>query len=251
MTEQEIIQKLELLGLSNKEARIYCAALKHPNETMSGLSKNARVKRSTAYSAVEALSKKGFLVSTKDKKTTRYTALPPEEFLHIYKSAHQKLSIGLEKITPQKKAEAKKQLNACIKEALNTSTEKVFIVTNISESIKTLEYIFSTTHNLKKIIRILTNSTTKNLSLVQKMPIPKNCSISFMSQNKSIPGACIIITKEHTITSEHPYEYGVITHSPHIAQAVISLFKESWDSPFVSHKSLAKNKHALYSGEAN
>ena len=86
---QKIVETLRKIGLSDKEAAIYLAALELGEASASALAKSSRVKRTTVYSLLDRLLDIGALVKTRHKKQTRYVAEPPSVLL---KQAKENLS---------------------------------------------------------------------------------------------------------------------------------------------------------------
>ena len=78
-----IESKLAKLGLSEKEAVVYVSLLESGTSTVSEISKNTKINRSTSYVLLEGLSTKG-LVSITDRKSSRfYTAVSPERIIYM------------------------------------------------------------------------------------------------------------------------------------------------------------------------
>ncbi len=75
----DTITALQQLGLSEKEAKIYLAALSLGTTSIAELAQAANVKRPTAYLAVEALTKRNFLVAIPHGNKTRYQPQDPAE----------------------------------------------------------------------------------------------------------------------------------------------------------------------------
>ncbi len=80
MTQKEIIQTLEKLGLSNYEAKAYLAILSEPPLTGYKLSKVSGVPRSRIYETIEKLAAKG-LVLTQAGETSLVKPVSFESFL--------------------------------------------------------------------------------------------------------------------------------------------------------------------------
>jgi sugar-specific transcriptional regulator TrmB len=70
---------LEKLGLSEKEAKVYLAALELGSATVQQIAEKAKVLRPTTYLILEAMLKKGLMTSTEKGKKTLFSAEPPAQ----------------------------------------------------------------------------------------------------------------------------------------------------------------------------
>lgn len=69
---------LEKLGLSEKEAKVYLAALELGVAAVQKIAEKAKINRPTAYVILESLTKKGLVTTYMEGKKTLFTAEPPE-----------------------------------------------------------------------------------------------------------------------------------------------------------------------------
>src|SRR4051794_40656602 len=79
MNEQKLIETIEAMGRSNREARVYVALLKagHPITNLE-LADQAGVLRPTTYAILESLLGLGLAEQATAGKKTTYTATPPD-----------------------------------------------------------------------------------------------------------------------------------------------------------------------------
>ena len=75
---QDIKQTLKELGLDDGEVALYLASLKLGEAGMSELSREAELKRTSAYVVFQALEKKGLMGSFKMRSGLRFVATPPD-----------------------------------------------------------------------------------------------------------------------------------------------------------------------------
>ena len=80
---QQIEKKLEQIGLSDKESKMYLSALSLGKAQMSDLSKKSQMNRSTSYSVVNSLRDKGLLTIIIQKKRRFYVPADPEKLADI------------------------------------------------------------------------------------------------------------------------------------------------------------------------
>jgi len=97
-------EMLVKLGLSEKEAHIYEAALESGPETAQKIAKRAGITRTATYIYIKSLIKKGLMSSnTRDKKTF-FSAEPPENLFRLIETRKKELqhsSFELKKIIPK------------------------------------------------------------------------------------------------------------------------------------------------------
>lgn len=82
-----IEQVLTLNGFTDKEAKIYLAALEMGEATIGGIATRTRLKRSTVYSLVEELLNRGILSIQKRRGVKRISALPPQVLIERFRHA--------------------------------------------------------------------------------------------------------------------------------------------------------------------
>lgn len=106
-THNLLVKNLIEFGLSEKEAKVYLAALELEVATVNEIAKKADVKRSSTYVVLESLKKKGLVGISDDKKIRKYVAASPELFLHEAENRAQKtqnLKDKISNILPELKA---------------------------------------------------------------------------------------------------------------------------------------------------
>lgn len=81
---QDQLEKLKkVFSLNNYETKLYWAALKFEAATLSELARKAKIPRTAAYSHIQSLIEKGFLLVIKIGKRKKYQALSPKQLHHI------------------------------------------------------------------------------------------------------------------------------------------------------------------------
>ena len=76
-----IEEVLEIIGLNEKEAKVYLASLKMGQETAYNLAQRSGLKRSTVYFILEKLKKHGLVAIKKTPKVTFYSVISPTRLL--------------------------------------------------------------------------------------------------------------------------------------------------------------------------
>lgn len=82
MTKQ-LEQLKNIFGLSTYEAKLYLAALKFDNVSISDMSRFSKIPRTACYKPVEKLVKEAFLSPIKVKKRTYYRAISPRHLKYM------------------------------------------------------------------------------------------------------------------------------------------------------------------------
>jgi sugar-specific transcriptional regulator TrmB len=72
------IQELQQLGLNEKEARVYVAALEFGPTTIAKIAQKSGIKRTTIYEFLTDMSARGLIVASITGKRTLYSAIGPE-----------------------------------------------------------------------------------------------------------------------------------------------------------------------------
>ena len=98
---------LQEIGLNEKEASVYLALLQYDNASVIEIAGKTRINRSTTYTILESLAKKGLSSETTVGKKTRYRAESPERletFVERQKILLEEHSKRLKDIIPQIKS---------------------------------------------------------------------------------------------------------------------------------------------------
>lgn len=80
-----LIQELQQIGLSEKEAQVYLACLELGQATVQKISQKAKINRATAYFILDLLRKRGLVSSVEKGKTSLFAAEPPEQLINVLK----------------------------------------------------------------------------------------------------------------------------------------------------------------------
>lgn len=77
---EDLVAKLERLGLSEKEAEVYLSSLSLGFASMQDIAEKSGVNRATTYTAVEALERRGLMKSKVEEGKRLYVSESPERF---------------------------------------------------------------------------------------------------------------------------------------------------------------------------
>lgn len=84
-------RELEKLGLSDKEAKVYLAALELGPHSVQDIARKAGVNRATTYVMIEGLTQRGLMTSFERGKKRLFSAEPPDRLLSIVRVKEQEL----------------------------------------------------------------------------------------------------------------------------------------------------------------
>lgn len=150
-------KELEEIGLNEKEAKIYLAALELGQSTVQEIAKKAGVNRATAYFVIEGLIKQGLISSYHKNKKQYFISEEPEKLRILLKNEENNLKAKINKyegMIPQLKSlslaskdkpvvryyEGVEGLRAMIEEFLSKGDEKIL---DMIYSVDLVEKIFS------------------------------------------------------------------------------------------------------------
>ncbi len=88
--------QLKEIGLSEKESKVYLAALELGPAAVQKIAERAGVKRPTTYVMLEALAERGLMTTTKEGKRTRFAASSPEKIMAILEAERHRAATRLE-----------------------------------------------------------------------------------------------------------------------------------------------------------
>ncbi len=83
--------EMRKLGLTEKEVRVYLAALELGYTSVQEIAKKAQVSRPTAYEIIKSLEKKELITQSKEKSRRYFTAQSPDNLLGILKRQKKEL----------------------------------------------------------------------------------------------------------------------------------------------------------------
>ena len=96
--------QLAKLDLKDSEIKIYISLLSTGKASISDISRKTSINRTTVYSPLESLLKKGLLFKTTNKKRILYSAENPKKIISILKAEKRQLDQkqkNIEKIIPE------------------------------------------------------------------------------------------------------------------------------------------------------
>lgn len=93
---EKLIERLEKLGFSQKEAQVYLTLLELNEAQPSNIARKSGLKRPTTYVLLENLQKRGLISKVKKKNVLYYRATRPEVFIENEKTRLKQLNASLD-----------------------------------------------------------------------------------------------------------------------------------------------------------
>jgi HTH-type transcriptional regulator, sugar sensing transcriptional regulator len=98
--DEAVVSRLQALGFSLYEARVYVALLRHGPQNGNEVSKSAGLPSSKVYSTLERLAVRGVVHSVRRGSTTQYVCISPDELMHRLREDYEEPLDFLEKTLP-------------------------------------------------------------------------------------------------------------------------------------------------------
>ncbi len=245
-----MLQELQDFGLSDKEARVYLAALEIGRATADQLAKHAKIVRSTTYVQLESLMKKGLMSTYEEGKKTYFAPESPEYLKRTFELKRQEfdvkekeLNVLLPDLLRQFASAGDKPLVRFFsgKEGI-TAMREGFLQLPAGTELRSiyahdaLEQVFSEEERTEyakkraaKGIQVKTVYTRKDRPLAPT-DIVSNTERRFIPYEK-MPISSDIYIYDHTVAimALRKKIFGVVIESEEIAQSMNALFSLLWD----------------------
>src|SRR5437763_9825000 len=98
--DEAVVSRLQLLGFSLYEARVYVGLLRHGPQNGNEVAKSAGLPSSKVYSTLERLASKGIVHSVRHGMTTQYVCILPGELMHRLRADFEEPLDYLDKTLP-------------------------------------------------------------------------------------------------------------------------------------------------------
>ena len=231
---------LEYLGLSEKEALIYVAALELGKAPVQKIAQKAGVNRATTYVIIEALSKKGLISNYTEGKKQFFCAEAPEKLSLLFREEVmeiQRRQEYLDKILPELKSLSKSTKNPVVryfegKTGMRAIAEELFDVkqdelVNMIYSYDLLKKMFSE----EEILEMRKKRQSKNIKAQiitndEKNDLKTDAKIFRIPASKyEITSDIAIFGDKVRMVNQKGEFFGVIIESKEISNTLKILFK--------------------------
>lgn len=238
----QLLQKIRLLGLSDKAARMYLATLQLGGGTMQDLAKGAKVPRTSLYYTVQELMEIGALIESRLGKRKYYQAVPPKQLLML---AQDRLVEATEAL-PELEAEAGRGKSPAIEilhgpqgfklawdELLQTKEKEFRIITSGESFLDYVreKYVIRTIIGRKKMLKVksyqLISDTPYGKEVVKK-DSKENRESKLLPSHIKLPYTLIFSEEKVLVVSTRAENIVLMWNSPKLAMTLRSLFEEFW-----------------------
>lgn len=247
MQIEQIAAKLETLGLSDKEAKVYVANLFLGPAPVQKIAEQAGINRATTYVILDQLVELGLVSQSVESKKTSYIAEAPEaldRFFNLQKETIEKRQKSLKEILPELKQlerttrasapvvrfyrgiEGFKAIDSYLKRRSAPKAE-IYAITNVDEVLKIFPDILKQNpdHRIKKKL------SSKLIYSYSKGELPSNRKILRTTQKVNSPVKADITlydTGATLLTYQGKDSIGVVIESKEIVDALRQLFELAW-----------------------
>src|SRR3989344_57005 len=207
--------ELRKLGLTEKEVRVYLAALEFGYAAAQKIAQKLNISRPTIYEIIKGLKTKGLMMEFKEAKRTYFTAESPDKLLRI---------LHIQKREIEEKERELLRIIAALRAKYHLEEDKLFKSYQGPAGLKILESDLLETHsgeiyiiNPKKIpfnLKSILASIKKRLGKIE---------IKEISVKKSIPASLIIYDKIIFIRQNKPFK-GILIEDKNFTAILKELF---------------------------
>lgn len=240
-------QTLKKIGLEEKEAKVYLAALELGPTNIQNLAKKSAVKRSTVYEMIKNLKRMGLISETTKGKRKLMIASEPE---NIKKSIAEKGKL-LAQILPQLKSisnigftkpkimffEGKEGIKEIYRDTLKAKSKTALWISPIQDIVETVGEDFLINYideRVKQGIWIKSLHVSSKKVPTYKYLDPKTYEktlrqVRFTSEDIDIPNTIAIYDNKVAVMSSKKEGFGFIIESEDYTQTMKTLYEVMWN----------------------
>lgn len=244
------IKKLEQLGLTSGEARVYLALLNLKSSTVGPIVKESNVSNSKIYDVLERLIEKGLVSFTVKEKTKYFQALPPKRLEDFLKNKEKELEESknlLTSIMPQLENLSDKNTEESVQifkgkkgiltayeillDSIKEKEEVRYFFSNSKEDTKSLEEFYITYPQFKSKMENYYKTkkiTWKGIGKEEGSVDPKWKFMKIKTTKLPIPGNFDITNNYVLIISWKETPTGILIRSEEIAKYLLDYFDVIW-----------------------
>ena len=239
---QSIENSLEEYGLTQKQARIYVAALQLGQASVQQIAAAAKTERTNTYDAIESLVARGLMSITTSGKRNMYLAEPPETLEHILNEKR----LALKQLLPELRSlynvsESKPSIRyypgvegykSVYEDTLTCTSKELFGVYSVKDIIEVLgkEYVDSIVGRRVKAgihLRIV-RSREREIPGVYPATEEELREIRLAPPGMVFPIVTFVYDDKVIFLSSKKETFGLIMESEDIAQANRNYFEALW-----------------------
>lgn len=244
-----MIITLEKLGLSEKEAKVYLAALELGSDSVQNIAKKAQVNRATTYVILETLAKKGLSSSFEKGVKTFFTAESPEQLDRLIKNKEEQISVErqeLEKLIPELKAiynlaenkpkvkfyEGKEGLKAMQQDTIRSNVKEIYSFTPLDRYLEVFPNQEPVETRIKRKLKLYVIYTNEKGRIDNANNSKQLRTARFIPRNKFPIESMIDIFPKFgvRIYNFKPHFAGVMIENIQVAKTLKAIFDFVWEA---------------------
>ncbi len=239
----DLIQKIQLLGFSDKAAQMYLATLKLGGGTMQDIARLSKVPRTSLYYTLEELINAGALIESSLGKRKYYQAVAPRQLVEL---AKERVSEVFESL-PELEQEAGRGKTTAVEilhgpqgfklawEGLLQTKDKEFRIITSGESFLDYvqeKYVIKTIIGRKKMLNVKSFQLIPNTSYgreVVSKDKSENRESRFLPANIQLPYTIVFSKEKVLMISSRSENVVMVWNSIRLSQTIRSLFDSLWN----------------------
>jgi sugar-specific transcriptional regulator TrmB len=237
-------KQLELLGLRDKEARIYMAALELGSFSVLEIAAKSGLKRPTCYIILDELTKRGLISMVLTEKRKLYKVEHPAAFIRQAKNNlkyAEQIVPSLSAILSEDKEKPKlkyyfgqKGMQNIFDDLLVTRSKAMYYVSSNASRIETVGDEFLKDYSKRRVAKGI---KVKNIRMREVQPDEPLISgskemlreIRYAPKNIFIPDTVCVIGQKVAVIFTVRGNFGFIIESPEFSETIIGFFKALWE----------------------
>ena len=236
-------KQLELLGLSDKEARLYLAALELGSFSVMEVAAKSGLKRPTCYIILDELIKRGFISMVVTGKKKEYKVESPTAFIRQAKNNlkyAEQIVPSLSAIIAQDKEKPKlkyyagqKGMQNIFDELLITRSKTMYYVSSNSSRIETVGDEFLQDYTKRRVAKGINVKNIRMREIQTSDPFISGSKemlreIRYAPKGVFIPDTVCVIGQKVAVVFTTKSNFGFIIDSPEFSQTILGFFKVLW-----------------------
>ena len=245
-----LLAQLKQLGLSEKEAKVYLAALELGSSSVMEISRKAGINRPTTYFQIESLMKRGLMSSVTRGKKRYFAAEPPNRLLRLLELKEKEIEEQEErfkKILPELQAlfnmirekpkvrffEGIEGLKAIQEDIIKTKSKSIEEITNLDEAYKVFPpHPGDHRHKMAKKFRNIPIKTIYTSKKGPILPYKENTKLQQFVPFEEFPFSAHLVIYGEDKTAVFSLKnrlVGVIIEDKEITSTLRYCFKLAWE----------------------
>lgn len=240
--KSELLSKIQLLGLSDKAAKMYLSTLKLGGGTMQEIASNTDVPRTSLYYTLEELISAGALVESRLGKRKYYQAIAPRQLLELAKDRLVEASESMEELE-QEAGRAKTSSVEILHgpqgfklawEGLLQTKDKEYRIITSGESFLDYvreKYVIKTIIGRKKMLKVKSYQLITDLPYgreIIKKDRQENRESKLLPASMQLPYTMAFSKDKVLLISSRSENVVMVWNSNRLAQTMRSLFDGLW-----------------------